>query len=807
MTVEHLVRDVRQAGRTIVRMPAMAAVVIASLGIGIGVNTAVFSWIQAFVLQPIPGVQNAAGFHLVEARSEAGSYPGVSWLEYGDLRERLDAFRDLMAFRMAPLNVGVADRMERRYGLLVSGNYFSALGLRPAAGRFLRPEEAARPGGEPVVVVSHDYWQNQLAGAPDAIGQTLRVNDRELTIVGVTPRSFQGTVLGLNFDLWVPATLAPVILNGSRELEERGQRGYFVMGQLARGASRERAQAEADAAMRDLAQLYPETNASMRSDVRPFWRAPRGPQMFFLQALAILQALMLLLLLAVCGNTANLVLARASTRHREIGVRLALGAGPSRVIGLLLTENVVLAVLGAALGAAIAWWGTEALRAVPLYTGLPVRFQTNVDGITLLFAMVLGVGCGIVFGAAPAAQLARVDPVLALRSGSRTAGRSRMRSALMAVQVALALVVLVVAALFFRSFSETRDIDPGFRRDGVLLVAYDFTGRNVEDAFARDFARRLLDRLRTLPDVDAAAIAAAVPLDIHGLPLRSFTLEGRARGDAAPDRALINTVTPGYFQTMGIPIRQGRDFVDLGDEETAAQAIVNEEFVRRFIGSAEPLGRRVQSRGGTFVIAGVVRNSLNESFNESPTPIIYFSYRDRPASLGQIHLRTRVGAEASLAPAVRRIVRELDPSLIVYDVRTLSDHVETNLFIRRIPARMFVVLGPLLLLIAAIGIYAVVAYAVAQRTAEIGVRLALGAAARTVVAQIVGESLRVIGAGALAGLLTVFAVYIHLVPGRPIDLMAFIGVPVVLLLVATFACWLPARRATRIDPVVALRQE
>jgi predicted permease len=613
-------------------------------------------------------------------------------------------------------------------------------------------------------------------------------------------------VISVAFDLWVPATLAPELLAGSRELEDRGQRGYYVAGRLRPHATRAQAQADLDAAMRQLAHDHPETNGKMQGEVLPFWQAPRGPQRMLVSALLILQTVMLLLLLAVCGNTANLMLARASARYREMGVRQALGAGPWRLAGLLLTENLMLALLGASLGAVIAVWATDALRAVPVIGAVPIKFQTSVDTLGLAFAMLLGILCGVIFGVAPAVQMARVDPQVALRSGSRTAGRSRMRNALMAVEVGLALVVLMAAGAFIRSFSETRDTDPGFRREGVLLAAYDLTGRNVDVSASRDFATRLLGRLRSLPGVEAAAIATQVPLDIHGLPLRSFTLEGRARSDAAPDRALSNAVTPGYFRTMGIPLRAGSDFVDLGDAAAPPQVIVNEEFVRRFLPDAEPLGRRLESRDRRYVIAGVVRNSLSESFGEPPTPVIYFSYRDRPASLGQIHLRTRLGNELLLATDVERVVRELDPALPVYDVRTLTDHVEKNLFLRRIPARMFVVLGPLLLVLAAIGIYAVVSYSVSRRTTEIGVRLALGATARGVVSQIVGESLRVIGAGALAGWSIMFLVALHLLRGA-IDLPVFAGVPAILLLVATVACWVPARRATRVDPMAALRQE
>jgi predicted permease len=500
------------------------------------------------------------------------------------------------------------------------------------------------------------------------------------------------------------------------------------------------------------------------------------------------------------------MLARASARYREIGVRLTLGAGPWRVVSLLLTENLLLALLGAALGAAIAVWATDAPRAVPMIasgTGEDRdRCRLSRPGIRAR----PGLLCGLLFGIAPAAQLATVDPQVALRSGARSAGRSPLRNGLMATEVALAIVVLMAAALFVRSFSDTLNTDPGFRRDGVLLAEYDLYGRNLDDQAVRDFTGRLLTRVRALPGVEAAAIASQVPLDIHGLSMRGFTLEGRARSDAAPDRALSNIVTPDYFRTMGIPLRAGHDFAPLEDAVTPRQVIVNEEFVRRYVGDAEPLGRRLDSRDKSYVIAGVVENSLSDSFGEKPAPVIYFSYRDRPSIAGQIHLRTRPGSETLLGPDVERVVRAVDPAVPVYDVRTLTDHVDKNLFLRRIPARMFVVLGPLMLILAAIGIYAVVSYSVSRRTTEIGVRLALGATAQRVVAQIVRDTLRVVGAGALAGWLLMFMVALHLL-GGVISLPVFVGVPFVLLSVAAFASWVPARRATAVDVMVALRQE
>ncbi|OFW30911.1 MAG: hypothetical protein A3H97_19330 [Acidobacteria bacterium RIFCSPLOWO2_02_FULL_65_29] len=807
MSSHGLFGDVRHACRTIVRTPMLASVVIISLGVGIGVNTVVFSWIQARVFKPLPGVADVVGLLLVEARAETGSYPGTSWPEYLDLKRRVSSFADLIAFRMVPFNVGEAGRIERTYGLLVSGNYFSALGLRPAAGRLLAAEEATRAGSEPVAVISHDYWQSRYGGAGSAVGRTVRANGLDLTIVGVAPEGFQGTVLSLQFDVFVPATMAPALLGGSRELDDRGVRGYNVIGRIGPQATRARAQTELDVAMADLAREYPESNAGVGGEVRLYWQQTRGPQGTVTVAVLVLQGLMLLLLLAVCGNTANLLLARASARQREIGVRLAMGAGPWRIVRLMMTEYVVMALAGAGLGAAMAVWGTSALRAVPISSELPVRFQTSIDGSALAFAALIGVSCALTFGAVPALQLSRVSPLAALHAGTGAARRSRLQHTLMGVEVALALIVLITAAIFVRSFDETRDVDPGFRKDGVLLAAYDLTGRNLDAPYARNFADRLLDGLRRLPDVQAAAVASAVPLDIHGLPLRSFTVEGRVRDDGRADRALSITVSQGYFDAMGIPLVGGADFVQMGDAETPAQVIVNREFVRRYLGDREPLGRLVQSAGRAFVIAGVAENSLYEAFGEAVSPFVYFSFRDRPQFVGQIHVRTRSGAESLLGPDIRRVLRDLDPTLPLYNVRTLTEHVETNQFFRRIPARMFVVLGPLLLVLAAIGIYAVVAYGVARRTTEIGVRLALGATSRGVIAGIVRDALRPVGIGITLGWVAVFVVYIHVLPGRPLDGVAFFGVPMALLLVAAVASWVPARRATLVDPMTALRKE
>jgi predicted permease len=805
--IENLLGDLRNAALTISRMPGLAAVIILSLAIGIGVNTTIFSWIQLILFQPMPAVSGASNFLLVEPHTETGDFPGASWLEYRALQTQVPALRDIVAAEMMPFNVGKKGQTERIFGQLVSGNYFSALGLKPAIGRFIQPEEAERPGTEPVLVISYDYWQTRFGGASGVVGQKVRVNDRELTVVGVAPKHFQGTTVPLKFDLWVPATMTPMLVAGARDLDDRTARPFSLIGMLRPGATREEAQAELTTAMAQFARDYPEASAGTSGKILSFWEAPRGPQRLLIGGLAILQSVMLLLLLAVCGNTANLMLARGSARQREMAVRLALGAGRWRIASLVLSENMLLALLGAGLGAAFAVWGTTALRLAPLIGAFPIQFQTGVDEFTLAFAMLLGVMCGLIFSTPPAVHLARLDPQDALRSSSNTPPRSRVRKVLMGAEVGLAMVVLIAAALFLQSFRSARQTDPRFRAEGVLLAAYDLSGRNPDDASEREFAARLLERLRALPDVEAAAIATNVPLDLHGIPARPFTVEGHVRTEAGQDRAITNTVTPGYFKVMAIPILEGSDFADIRDKAAPAQAIVNEEFVRRYLNGADAIGRRLQTRGGTFAIVGVARNSVYDAFGEPAEPAVYLSYRDLPAAQGEIHLRTRGGKETALASEARGVLRDLDPMLPLYDVRTFSQHIDRNLYLRRIPARMFVVLGPLVLGLAAIGIYAVVSYAVSRRTREIGVRLTFGATSGRVVRQIIRENLGAITRGAAIGWLLAFAISVHAITKGVVNLPVFLGVPAILLGVATLACWIPAWRASRIDPMAALRHE
>jgi predicted permease len=799
-----MIDDLRQAWRGLRAMPLVAAVIVVSLGLGIGANTTVFSWLQMVRWKPLPGVADAATLQTLEARTDNGVYLGTSWAAFQDIAPRARSFAWLIASRGTPVTIGEAPQVERAAALLVSGNYFDALQLTPAAGRLLSPSDARAPGREPVAVIAHDYWRTRFGGAPSAIGSHLRINGQSVAIVGVAPPRFQSTTLGLAFDLWLPATMAPVLVEGSRELVDRSQRGYTVLGRLGEDVTPAAARQELDVLLRDLWRAHPDTDGGVRAELHAFTDPPRGPQRMINGSLALMQGLMLLVLAAVCGNVANLLLARASVRQHDFGVRLAMGAPRIRIARIVLLEALLLAAAGTAIGVALALWGTQAVRAGEISGAMTIRFQTAIDGVGLAVAIGLGVLSATLAAATPAWLLTRMDPQEALRTAVRRASRSALRETLMGVQVALALLVLVIAGLFFQRFQEGRGLDPGFRAEGVVLAAYDRTGLDTSRERNRRFAARVLDALRAIPGVEAASLASSVPLDIHGLPSRSFALEGRAVADP-PERALANVVTPGYLATMGIRLVEGSDFAPLDDVAAPPQVIVNQAFVARHAPGETVIGRRLIADERAYVIVGVARTTTSDAFGESPTPLVLYSYRDRPAARAEMHVRVRPGAEAAAGGAIRRAVAALDPGLPVFDPRTLPEHIARNLVLRRVPAQMFLVLGPLLLLLAAIGVYAVVDYGVSQRTAEIALRLALGASARAVIRRIVAETLAVVAIGAGAASVLAAAIDSHLVRGGARDVPILVGVPLLLLAVSAAAAWWPARRASRVSPARVLR--
>lgn len=801
----------RLSFRNLRSAPFLNAVVILSLAIGIGANTVVSSWLRQAIFEPLPGV--SAPVMLLEVRDDVGSYSGSNWLEYRDLPELLPSLSAIAAHRPRALNLGDSERDRRVYSEYVSANFFSLLGVRPQLGRFFRPDEVAQPGSAAVVVISHHFWQDHFQGAFDAIGRSLKLNGHTFTVVGVAPPDFHGAYNNLGFDLWVPLTMAGELQPATTELSSRLSRSYQFLAQVRPGVPPAQLQAELDHAAKTFSAINRSTatNNDIAFELLPVWRSPRSGALM-VGSLATLQVFTLLILVVVCTNTANLLLARASTRRREIGVRLALGGGSRQIMTQLLTESLLLALLGAGLGVIFSLWGIDALKQIPLPSSLPVRLAPQLDWFSLFFAAGLGATCGILFGLVPALQLARSDVLEALRGGrGLTGGRSRARDLLVGAEVAVALVVLALAGMFMKSFNNSQHFATGYDSDRVLLANLDLAGRGYTPATGRTFLSNLLSRLAESPGVEAVSVAGAVPLDVRGLPRGNIEVEGKPIDPAHRDNIIWFNASPGYFATLGVPFAEGRDLSPLSRTDLPLDAVVNEEMARRCWPGTTPLGRRFEVGGTFYTVAGVVRNAKYVSLNETPQPAAWLTLRAQFIFSPTLHVRVASGAPTAHLEAIRQTVRSLDAELALADIRTFTQHIDNNLVLQRMPARMLAVLGPLALALAAIGLYAVIAFSLAQRVPEIGVRLALGATPRAVVHMLIWQGLRVVLTGAGVGwVLSFVAGYLlkDVLVGVPLgDPQIYLGVPALLLGVALLACWLPARRAAFVDPMIALRSE
>lgn len=803
-----MLSPLRSALRSLRSSPGLSSVVILSVALGIGVNTAIFSFLGATVLRPIPGVEaDLLTLQVMEGRRLSGA----SWLEYNDLRERLGPLADVTAQSIRALYADDGARTERIWAEFVSDNFFSTLGVRPALGRFYLPEEARAPGSAPVVVLSHAFWQRRFGGSPDALGQTIRLNNVALTVIGVAPPDFHGGVMALTFDAWIPCTMAARLTSDPIQYAERGYRAYQVDAVLRPGVTVARVQQELDLTARSLAADHPDSNREVTYRALPVWRGTRSGEIL-LPVLATLQVFAGLVLVVVSINTANLLLARATVRRREIGIRLAVGAGPARIIRQLLTESTLLALAGTILGLFGAWWGVEAISYLRLPTSIPVRIVPVFDLNALAFAAGVGVSCGLLFGLAPALQLARLDVLSSLRSGAGAlTGRHRFRDFLVGAEVAVALVILILAGLFYRSFHNAQTVPPGYDSSRVLLASVDLLGRGYQAGRRTEFVRAVLTRLLAHPEIESAALAGQAPLELHGLPKATVEVDGAQLASAAAARVLWSPSTPGYFATMGIPLVDGTDLAPLDQGDRPLDLVVNETAARQFWPGRSALGHTLTVNRRTYTVVGVARDAKYESLGEAPHPAAWPTMRGGVISAPTFYVRARRGDPLALLPALREIVRATDADLAVYEGRTLAQHIENNLAIHRVSARFLSSLAPFALLLAGIGLYAVLAHAVAQRTREIGVRLTLGATPGGVVFQVMREGLAVVLAGGLAGWGVALGLGWYLRPkliGVPFgDPLIYAGVPVLLGLVALLACWLPARRAARVDPMVALRAE
>jgi predicted permease len=812
-----LIQDLRHALRALRKSPGFAAVAVVSLALGIGANAAAFSIVSSMLLRSLP-VEDPARVVALFGRREGQPPLPFSYADYQSYRALGDVFEGLAAHTGTQVSLQGRERAEMVWGEMVTDNYFQVVGARLATGRGFLPEEGVE-GARPAAVLGHGLWLRRFGGDPAVVGGTLRLNGREFTIVGVAPEGFVGTRL-FSFapEIFVPLgqheRLRPETAGW---LDDPATSWLSVVGRLKPGVTLERAQAAASALATAQAREDSQRQGlgvrlyANRTLINPWILDPA-----VLQRMAALLLLAMSLVLAIaCANVANLLLTRAAGRRREIAVRLSLGAGRGRLVRLLLTESFVLAALGAAAGLLFAVWMVDLSRGFRPTLDFATAFVLRVDGHVLAYTAAVSVVTALVFGLVPALQAARTSLVPALKdeSAASVGTRSRAREVLVTVQIALALLLLVGAGLFVRSFRNAQAIDPGFDPQGVLLASVHLGMQGYDDVRQVEFRERVLRDLSALPGVRSASLAFPLPLDAYSRSM-GVTLEGGAtvRESERPD-VFESMVGPGYFATMRTPILRGRALDERDRAGAPPVAVVNEAFARRFWPGRDALGRRFSLDGdeGPWVeVVGIARDGKYLTLGESPRPYLFVPLAQRPSPRLTILVRTE-GNPEELLPSVRAALQRLDPALPLYAVRTLRQQMETPLSGAQSGAATVGLFGALALILAAAGIYGVVSYAVAQRTREIGVRVALGARKADVVGMVlrrgagmasVGIALGLVGASVLGRSLSGF---LYGISGM--DWPTYAAIAALLAGVTLLASWIPARRAARVDPLKALRAE
>jgi len=817
-----IMKDVRFAVRILRRSPWFTAVAVLTLGLGIAVNTTVFSWIDSVLLHPFPGVGDPQQLALIETVTPTGEFlVNTSYLDYRDYRDTLQLVSGVALGRFTPLSVGADGKTARAWAELVSANYFDLLKVKPVLGRTFRPEEGRdQEGGAPVAVIGYGMWRTRFGGDPKVLGKVIRLNRHELTIVGVAPQGFHGTLAGVVFEVWMPVTMATAMGTGNGTLHYRGTRDETsTIVRLKPGVTIEQARAEVAALGRRLVATYPATNRGVDLTVTPLWQGHLGAQGMLLQPLRILMALSLLLLLIVCANVANLLLARAVSRQREFGIRLAMGARRSRLAAQLLVETLVLAAGGAVVGVTLVLWMGQSLLFLLPIVDIPLDLGGGLNLPTLGFTLLAAVAATVLSGTAPALLIARSNLNETLKEGGRSggscAGSHRLRGLLVVSEMALAMVALVGAALFYRSFQNASGIQPGFDRTNVSVSQFYLSYAGYSAVEQRDFCRNLRERLESKPGVLGVTYSDVVPMSTASgsgsTPWHQLDVEGYA--PAPNEQMMIHraTVPPGYFQLLGIRMLQGRDFTERDSAEVPMVIIVNETFANRFFHGRNPIGRKVRVEGNPATVVALVKDSKYHTPIEGPTPFFYIPFRQwfGPGLNFSVFLKT-TGDPLRMTPVLRRESLALNQDA-VFSTRLLADATTGSLFAQRVAASLLAVVGGVSLLLAAIGLYSVMSYAVSQRTQEMGIRMALGAQPGDVLGLVLREGFRLFVPGLVAGSVIALAAA-RIVGGMLVnvgasDPLAFLSAAVFLGVVAVLASYLPALRATRVEPMDALRSE
>lgn len=814
--LESFVMDVRYALRQLRHAPGLSAIIVLTLAIGIGATSTVFSWTRGVLLDPLPGVAEPSRVLALETTSASGSWTPTSWLDYVDFRKYLTSFDGLAATFPTWIAVGESQHAERHPAELVSANFFDVLGVRPAVGRLVETSQGDAPGTRPNVVISYDYWQSHWRGEPSAVGGVIEINGYPFSIIGVAPRDFHGSMPAERVDAWVPASmLGAIVPTGGWWLRDRGTRTFRVLARLRPGVTVAAARQEVEAFTIRMAAANGGQSRGMRGLLLPLWQSHWGAQNGLRAPLLVLFAACLLVLLTVCVNAAGLLLARAIGRRRELGLRLALGAQRRRLLRQLLTETSVLVASGAALGLLATVWLARTLHMLVPRFALPSLLDPRVDATVVLFVVCVAAAVTLAAGVAPAVHGSREDYRESLEGGRGGVGGvrgARLRSTLVVAEMALAVVSLAIAGLFFDSVRHTRALSPGFDADHVAMATVSLTLAGYDSSRGQNFLRDVAERLRREPGTSAVSYADYVPLSLSPGSWEDLRIDGYAAQPNENMKLARSVVGPGYFATMGLPLVAGRDF-NLGDDSAHARVmIVNQAFVHHFLGDKAALGVRVHGWGYWFTIVGVAADSKTYRLTDPPAPYFYVPVRQvyRPEYGYTFLVRSAMPVDRTVR-AISQAVRAADPSVPVFNAMPLADYVSVPLQSQETAARMLALLACIASLLAAVGLYGIVSYTVAQRTKEIGMRIALGARTRDVLRLVGGQTgvMLVAGlAGGLAGgaaIARVLASMLSLSGGD--DAAVFGAAAVVMGLIALAATGLPARRASRVDPVIALRTD
>ncbi|HEU4629931.1 MAG TPA: ABC transporter permease [Gemmatimonadaceae bacterium] len=806
-------RDVRHAVRGLRRNPLFTLVAVLSLAVGLGATTAIATLANALLLKPPPGVGAPERVVDLGRTQEGRGFDTFSYPNYLDVRERVRTLSGVAALRPEPQVASLATPggVVPVQAATVSANYFAVLQARPAMGRFFVAEEGRAPGSAPVVVVSHRFWTERLAGDRAAVGKAIRLNGTPFTVVGVAAEGFHGTNLTAP-DLWVPLTASTYLGLPASLFTSRASVWLMGVARLAPGVTLEAAQADVGGVAFQLERAYPRANEGKGLRLAPSGLFPgelRGAVQGFLGLLFAAGALVMLI---AATNVAGMLLARAAARQREIAVRLAVGASRAQLVRQLLTESVLLFIVAALAGAAMSRWFVALLLGLLPRLPFAVAFDTALDLRVFAFAAAVALATGVLAGLAPALQATRPALVPALkREGEGGARRLRLRGGLVVAQLALSLLLLVGAGLFLRALLHARSIDPGFDARQVELAAFDLGQRNLPVPQARQLAGELVARAATLPGVQGAALAVDLPLDGGNFGLGDIRVPGRTPppGQDSFD-ADWNVVTPGYLELLRIPLLAGRDFTAADREGAPDVAIINETLARTLWPGQQAVGRTFVNDDRVVTVVGVTRDAKYRSLAQEPRGFVYVPFAQR--YFPRVILVTRGAPDApSPAPAVRRMVADLDAALPIVDQLTLEERTAMVTFPQRVALYVAGSLGVVALLLAVLGIYGVTAYSVARRTRELGIRVALGATRGGVLRLVLREGALLAGVGALIGLAAAAALtrllagLLYGVP--PLDPLAFGGAAVLLALAALAAAYLPARRAAAVDPTIALRSE